>query len=148
LRDNVNVRSDQQLRETVVRLQAEKVDIAEIRSHRLQCGFLRAFAAQNEAQVRLVLQCARCVDDEFEALLARSYDRLKSVDPTINVIGVGLSPRGGDNARASSNISTSPVKFLQGMGAAYRASGRTKPLMDEFAYHPYPKKDTDSLKKK
>ena len=81
----------------------------------------------------------------FEALLARSYDRLKSVDPTINVIGVGLSPRGGDNARASSNISTSPVKFLQGMGAAYRASGRTKPLMDEFAYHPYPKKDTDSL---
>ena len=81
----------------------------------------------------------------FEALLARSYDRLKSVDPTINVIGVGLSPRGGDNARASSNISTSPVKFIQGMGAAYRASGRTKPLMDEFAYHPYPKKDTDSL---
>ena len=83
----------------------------------------------------------------FEALLARSYDRLKAVDPTINVIGVGLSPRGGDNARASSNISTSPVKFLQGMGAAYRASGRTKPIMDQFAYHPYPKKDTDSLTK-
>ncbi len=81
----------------------------------------------------------------FEALLARSYDALKSVDPTINVIGVGLSPRGGDNPRASSNISTSPVKFIQGMGAAYRASGRTKPLMDQFAYHPYPKKDTDSL---
>ena len=83
----------------------------------------------------------------FEALLARSYDRLKAVDPTINVIGVGLSPRGGDNARASSNISTSPVKFLQGMGAAYRASGRTKPIMDQFAYHPYPQKDTDSLTK-
>ncbi len=83
----------------------------------------------------------------FEALLARSYDRLKAVDPTINVIGVGLSPRGGDNARASSNISTSPVKFIQGMGAAYRASGRTKPIMDQFAYHPYPQKDTDSLTK-
>jgi hypothetical protein len=81
----------------------------------------------------------------FESLLARSYDALKEVDPTINVIGVGLSPRGGDNPRASGNVSTSPVKFLQGMGAAYRASGRTKPLMDEFAYHPYPKKDTDSL---
>ena len=37
------------------------------------------------------------------------------------------------------------MKFLQGMGAAYRASGRTKPLMDELAFHPYPKKDTDSL---
>jgi hypothetical protein len=81
----------------------------------------------------------------YEALLARSYDALKGVDPTINVIGVGLSPRGGDNPRAVSNISTSPVKFLQGMGTAYRASGRTAPLMDEFAYHPYPKKDTDSL---
>jgi hypothetical protein len=81
----------------------------------------------------------------YEALLARGYDALKEVDPTINVIGVGLSPRGTDNPRAAGNISTSPVKFLQGMGAAYRASGRTKPLMDEFAYHPYPKKDTDSL---
>jgi len=81
----------------------------------------------------------------YEALLARGYDALKGVDPTINVIGVGLSPRGNDNSHASENVSTSPVKFLQGMGIAYRASGRTKPLMDEFAYHPYPKKDTDSL---
>ena len=81
----------------------------------------------------------------YEALLARGYDALKEVDPTINVIGLGLSPRGGDNPRASSNISTSPVRFLQGMGAAYRTSGRTKPLMDQLAYHPYPKKDTDSL---
>jgi len=81
----------------------------------------------------------------YEALLARSYDALKAVDPSINVIGVGLSPRGNDNPRASGNISVSPVKFLQSFGAAYRASGRRKPLMDEFAYHPYPKKDTDAL---
>jgi hypothetical protein len=81
----------------------------------------------------------------YEAVLARSYDALKAVDPTINVIGVGLSPRGNDNPRASGNVSTSPVKFLQAMGAAYRASGRTQPLMDQFAYHPYPRKDTDSL---
>jgi hypothetical protein len=81
----------------------------------------------------------------YQGLLAASYDTLKAVDPTINVIGVGLSPRGNDNPRASGNISTSPVKFLQGMGAAYRASGRRKPLMDQFAYHPYPRKDTDGL---
>src|SRR5687767_112661 len=81
----------------------------------------------------------------YQALLARSYDALKAIDPTINVIGVGLSPRGNDNPRASGNISTSPVKFLQGMGDAYRASGRKKPLMDQFAYHPYPRKDTDGL---
>jgi hypothetical protein len=81
----------------------------------------------------------------YESVLARSYDVLKGVDPTINVIGVGLSPRGNDNPRASGNVSTSPVKFLQAVGRAYRASHRTKPLMDEFAYHPYPKKDTDSF---
>lgn len=80
-------------------------------------------------------------------MLARSYDALKGVDPTINVIGVGLSPRGNDNPRASGNVSTSPVKFLQALGAAYRASKRAKPLMDEFAYHLYPSRDTDGLTK-
>jgi hypothetical protein len=83
----------------------------------------------------------------YESVLARSYDALKGVDPTINVIGVGLSPRGNDNPRASGNVSTSPVKFLQALGAAYRASKRPKPLMDEFAYHLYPSKDTDGLTK-
>ena len=29
-------------------------------------------------------------------MLAASYDALKAVDPTINVIGIGLSPRGND----------------------------------------------------
>jgi len=81
----------------------------------------------------------------YEALLARSYDALKAVDPSINVIGVGLSPRGNDNPSAGGNVSTSPVKFLQGLGAAYRASRRRAPLMDELAFHPYPKKDTDAL---
>ena len=81
----------------------------------------------------------------YEALLASSYDALKAVDPTINVIGIGLSPRGNDNPKASGNVSTSPVKFLQAVGAAYRASGRKKPLMDQFAYHVYPRKDTDGL---
>ena len=81
----------------------------------------------------------------YEAVLARSYDAVKGVDPAINVIGLGLSPRGNDNPQASGNVSTSPVKFLQAMGRAYRASRRTKPLMDEFAYHPYPKKDTDAF---
>ena len=81
----------------------------------------------------------------FEALLARSYDALKAVDPTINVIGIGLSPRGNDNPKASGNVAHSPVKFIRGVAAAYRASGRTKPLMDEFSFHPYPNKDTDPL---
>jgi hypothetical protein len=81
----------------------------------------------------------------YEALLAASYDALKAVNPQIDVIALGLSSRGNDDQRASGNVSTSPVKFISGMGAAYRASGRTLPLMDELAYHPYPRRDTDPL---
>ena len=74
----------------------------------------------------------------YEQTLALTYDALKGVDPTINVIGLGLSPRGNDNPNASSNVSTSPVRFIRGLGAAYRASGRTRPIMDQLAFHPYP----------
>lgn len=80
----------------------------------------------------------------YQKVLARSYDELKAVNPKISVIGVGLSPRGNDNPRAKDNVSISPVKFLRDLGAAYRASGRTKPLMDELAFHPYPRQNIDS----
>jgi len=80
---------------------------------------------------------------EYEPVLAQSYDALKAVDPTINVIGVGLSPRGNDNPNAKSNVSRSPVRFIHDLGVAYRASHRTKPLMDELAFHPYPAHNTD-----
>jgi hypothetical protein len=73
--------------------------------------------------------------------------RAQGPRPDDQLIGLGLSPRGGDNPSASGNISHSPVKFLRGLGAAYRLSGRTKPLMDELAFHPYPKKDRDPLQK-
>jgi hypothetical protein len=81
----------------------------------------------------------------YTSLLAASYDALKAVNPGISVIGVGLSPRGNDNPRAASNISTSPVRCIRDMGKAYRASKRKKPLMDEFSFHPYPKRDRDPL---
>ena len=79
------------------------------------------------------------------AYLAAAYDALKAIDPAITVIGVGLSPRGNDDARAPSNISTSPMRFLAALGRWYRASGRTAPLMDGFSFHPYPVKATDPL---
>ncbi|HEX6490704.1 MAG TPA: hypothetical protein VF002_04960 [Gaiellaceae bacterium] len=79
----------------------------------------------------------------YEPLLAASYDALKAVDPSINVIGLGLSPRGNDNPFAADNVSTSPVRFLHDLGAAYVASGRTKPLMDELGFHPYPNQNND-----
>jgi hypothetical protein len=78
-------------------------------------------------------------------LLAKSYDALKSVDPRIKVIGLGLSGRGNDSPFARSNASTSPVRFLRDLGAAYRASGRALPIMDELGVHPYPRSDRDSV---
>jgi hypothetical protein len=82
----------------------------------------------------------------YATLLARSYDALKEVDPAIRVIGVGLSGRGNDSPFARSNASTSPIRFLRDLGAAYRASGRTIPLMDELGLHLYPRSDRDSVR--
>jgi hypothetical protein len=81
----------------------------------------------------------------FGPFLAAGYDALKALDPTLEVVGVGLSPRGNDRPSARSNVSTSPVRFLGALGAWYRASGRTKPLMDGLSFHPYPNRATDPL---
>jgi hypothetical protein len=83
----------------------------------------------------------------YYSLLARSYDALKAVDPSITIIGLGLSPRGNDQPKARDNVSISPVRFISGLGTAYRRSRRAKPIMDELGFHPYPDRDTDSLMK-
>jgi hypothetical protein len=72
----------------------------------------------------------------YESLLARSYDALKTVSPRIRVYGGSLAPRGADNPE-SSRHTQSPTAFIRDLGRAYRASGRTKPIMDVFALHPY-----------
>jgi hypothetical protein len=81
----------------------------------------------------------------YARILAASYDALKTVNPEITVIGLGLSPRGNDNPRARSNISRSPVRFIRDLAVAYRRSGRTSPLMDELGFHPYPASNTSPL---
>jgi hypothetical protein len=72
----------------------------------------------------------------FLRLLAQAYDAIKAAQPTMKVYGVGLSPRGGDNPNAS-RLTHSPTVFLRDLGTAYRASGRTAPIMDGLAFHPY-----------
>ena len=42
----------------------------------------------------------------FGPVLAAAYDALKAVDRPIQVVGVGLSPRGNDRPDATSNVST------------------------------------------
>jgi hypothetical protein len=81
----------------------------------------------------------------FGSYLAAAYDALKSVDPALSVVGIGLSPRGNDRPDARNNVSTSPLRFLRALGAWYRASRRDRPLMDAFSFHPYPNQETDSL---
>jgi hypothetical protein len=69
-------------------------------------------------------------------LLARTYDALKDVSPDIQVIGGALAPRGSDRP-GTRRDTHSPTKFIEDLGAAYRASHRSTPIMDAFAIHPY-----------
>ena len=68
----------------------------------------------------------------YEELLATCYDTIHGAEPEARVIGMGLSPR------ASRKDSNEPLAFLRAVGRAYRASGRTTPIMDQLSVHPYP----------
>jgi hypothetical protein len=72
----------------------------------------------------------------YGLLLAQAYDALKAVSPDINVIGGAVSPHGSDNPRQARQTH-SPTAFIRDLGRAYRASRRSKPIMDAFAIHPY-----------
>jgi len=61
----------------------------------------------------------------YEALLARCYDVLHAYRPSVNVI---------DSTAAHYD----PAQFIRDVGAAYRASGRVRPLVDTFGHNPYP----------
>ena len=79
-----------------------------------------------------------------ERAMAACYDALKAVNPGIDVIAFGVSPRGNDDFDAESNVSHSPVRFLKEVGDAYRASGRTRPIADDVAFHCYPNSNKDA----
>ena len=72
----------------------------------------------------------------YEKLLAAAYDALKGVSAQNIVIGGALSPRGGDKPNTGRDTH-SPTAFITDLGEAYRASGRTNPIMDWFGIHPY-----------
>ena len=72
----------------------------------------------------------------YEALLAQTYDAIKTAAPDAVVYGGAVSPRGGDDP-SSTRQTHSPTAFIRDLGAAYRASGRATPIMDAFVIHPY-----------
>ena len=73
----------------------------------------------------------------YHSLLARTYDALKRVSPKSVVIGGALAPRGADNPRLRRHT-ISPIRFVEELGRAHRASKRKRPIMDALAVHPYP----------
>ena len=72
----------------------------------------------------------------YLSLLAETYDALKAVSPEVRVIGGALAPRGVDRP-GTGRDTISPTRFIRELGVAYRASGRSAPVMDVFAFHPY-----------
>ncbi|MGZ8782896.1 MAG: hypothetical protein ACXWZB_05295 [Gaiellaceae bacterium] len=73
----------------------------------------------------------------YLALLIEVYDAVKKADPDLTVWGGALAPRGIDRP-GTGRDTHSPTAFIEDLGAAYRASGRTQPPLDGFAFHPYP----------
>ena len=61
----------------------------------------------------------------YEALLARCWDVLHAARPTVNVV-------------ESTASHYDPAGFIGELGAAYRASGRQRPIIDTFGHNPYP----------
>ena len=72
----------------------------------------------------------------YLTLLAQTYDALKAASPSVRVYGGAISPRGTDRHNGI-RPTHSPTRFIQELGVAYRASGRTTPVMDALAIHPY-----------
>jgi hypothetical protein len=73
----------------------------------------------------------------YEQLLATTYDALKIARPHSTVYGGTLAPRGVDKP-GTGRDTHSPTAFIADLGTAYKASGRQVPIMDAFAFHPYP----------
>jgi hypothetical protein len=72
----------------------------------------------------------------YEQLLAATYDGIKQTRPSATVVGGALDSHGADDPRGHP-ASHSPATFIRDLGAAYRASGRTAPIMDVFDEHIY-----------
>jgi hypothetical protein len=72
----------------------------------------------------------------YEKLMARCWDVLHVFRPSVNIL-MTTSPSGNDDPTAVNNVSHSPGSFIRKMGAAYRASGRTRPIFDTVGHNPY-----------
>lgn len=72
----------------------------------------------------------------YGRLLAHCWDVLHALRPSVNLV-TSTSPSGNDNPSAVSNVSHAPGSFVRKLGAAYRASGRSKPIFDTVGHNAY-----------
>ena len=72
----------------------------------------------------------------YELLLAECWDELHTFRRDVNVIAAS-APRGNDDPSAA-RPSESPVRFYTELAAAYRESGRDRPIFDTVGHNPYP----------
>ena len=86
----------------------------------------RAVVVWNEANTPMYW---RGTAAQYESLLARCYDVLHRRGLTIL-----------DSTASAHN----PIRFLSAIAHAYRASGRTTPLVDAFGHNPYPLKPNEA----
>jgi hypothetical protein len=111
---------------------------------------VREYVIGNEPNVRRFFQPQHAADGTilsagvYEQILAASYDALKGISPAIKVDGLALSPRGNDRVGVGAEA-VSPVRFIVALGAAYRQSGRTKPIADVVDIHAYSNINTQPL---
>jgi hypothetical protein len=77
-------------------------------------------------------KCEGVSGGAYAHILAKAYDALHAVN---------------DDCKARNNRSTSPVRFIHDVGAAYHALHRDRPIFDEFGIHIYPNQSTDSIAK-
>jgi hypothetical protein len=82
------------------------------------------------------LDGASAAPRDYLALLSEVYDAVKAESSDVRIYGGAVSPRGTDRPDGT-RPTHSPTTFIQGLGAEYRASGRTRRIMDAFAIHVY-----------
>jgi hypothetical protein len=95
-----------------------------VRNVLLRYGEVRDVVIWNEANSDTFWLPPESAPAEYEALLAHCWDLLHASVPGVNVLTTTAS-------------SHDPAAFIRGVGAAYRASGRQRPLFDAAGHNPY-----------
>ncbi len=95
-----------------------------VRNVVVRYGEVRDVVIWNEVNSRTFWQPRDTAPAGYAALLARCWDLLHGAVPGVNVL-------------TSTAPSHDPAVFIREVGAAYRASGRGRPLFDAVGHNPY-----------